>query len=190
MGVSRPPQSTSTCCWTSRTTPSPRIRAMFLTKPRKRIRCTASTCSASLPGRWVDEGQDSGPFVLVHGDMQHFHLIVDEDMSIVSVLAQYPGCRPLPPCQSKLQAHCRSERRGLHIESEMRTHVVNTVMYHYQMSLSSLSDHVRFCQLCLRGFMCKFNYHIINGQLCRMLLANQGFCFHKSSVSKRDFWES
>ncbi|GAB1311844.1 hypothetical protein MFIFM68171_02054 [Madurella fahalii] len=36
--------------------------------------------------KWVDPLLDQGPFVMVHGDLEPFNLIVDEDMSIISVL--------------------------------------------------------------------------------------------------------
>ena len=35
---------------------------------------------------WVDPSLDQGPFVMVHGDLEPYNLIVDENMSIVSVL--------------------------------------------------------------------------------------------------------
>ncbi|KAB5545679.1 hypothetical protein GE09DRAFT_1132001 [Coniochaeta sp. 2T2.1] len=36
--------------------------------------------------KWVYPLLDQGPFVMVHGDREHFNLIVNEDMTIVSVL--------------------------------------------------------------------------------------------------------
>ncbi|KPM36578.1 hypothetical protein AK830_g9978 [Neonectria ditissima] len=36
--------------------------------------------------RWVDCSLDSGPFVLVHGDLEPFNILVNEDMEIISVL--------------------------------------------------------------------------------------------------------
>lgn len=36
--------------------------------------------------QWVDRRIDRGPFVLVHGDLEPFNLIVSEDMDVVSVL--------------------------------------------------------------------------------------------------------
>ena len=35
---------------------------------------------------WVDNRLDSGPFVLVHGDLEIFNLILDDDGNIISVL--------------------------------------------------------------------------------------------------------
>jgi aminoglycoside phosphotransferase (APT) family kinase protein len=35
---------------------------------------------------WVDRSLDTGPFVLVHGDLEIFNLLLGDDMSIVSVL--------------------------------------------------------------------------------------------------------
>ncbi|KAF5019924.1 hypothetical protein F66182_8064 [Fusarium sp. NRRL 66182] len=35
---------------------------------------------------WLDHGADAGPFVLVHGDLQPFNILVNENMEIVSVL--------------------------------------------------------------------------------------------------------
>lgn len=35
---------------------------------------------------WLDHGADAGPFVLVHGDLQAFNILVNENMEIVSVL--------------------------------------------------------------------------------------------------------
>ncbi|KAM0421404.1 hypothetical protein ACHAPT_010758 [Fusarium lateritium] len=35
---------------------------------------------------WLDRGADAGPFVLVHGDLQPFNVLVDQRMEIVSVL--------------------------------------------------------------------------------------------------------
>lgn len=35
---------------------------------------------------WVDRRLDQGPFVLVHGDLEPFNLIVNENMDIISVL--------------------------------------------------------------------------------------------------------
>lgn len=35
---------------------------------------------------WVDRNLDCGPFVLVHGDLEIFNLLLSDDMSIVSVL--------------------------------------------------------------------------------------------------------
>ena len=36
--------------------------------------------------RWVDHSLDRGPFVLVHGDLELFNLLLGDDMKIVSVL--------------------------------------------------------------------------------------------------------
>lgn len=36
--------------------------------------------------KWTDHSLDSGPFVLVHGDLEIFNLLLDNDMNIVSVL--------------------------------------------------------------------------------------------------------
>jgi len=36
--------------------------------------------------QWVDPCLDQGPFVLVHGDLEPFNLIVDEHMSVICVL--------------------------------------------------------------------------------------------------------
>ena len=35
---------------------------------------------------WVEPSLDQGPFVMVHGDLEHFNLLVDQDMSIVGLL--------------------------------------------------------------------------------------------------------
>ena len=35
---------------------------------------------------WVDRSLDGGPFVLVHGDLEIFNLLLDDNMSIVSIL--------------------------------------------------------------------------------------------------------
>jgi hypothetical protein len=35
---------------------------------------------------WLDHSIDQGPFVLVHGDLEPFNLIVNENMDIISVL--------------------------------------------------------------------------------------------------------
>jgi hypothetical protein len=35
---------------------------------------------------WIDRSLDQGPFILVHGDLEPFNLIVNENMEIVSVL--------------------------------------------------------------------------------------------------------
>jgi hypothetical protein len=35
---------------------------------------------------WVDHGLDQGPFVVVHGDLEIFNLVLDHEMNIISVL--------------------------------------------------------------------------------------------------------
>ena len=45
---------------------------------------------------WVDRRLDRGPFVLVHGDLEHFNLIVNEKMEIISVL-DWEWSRVVPP---------------------------------------------------------------------------------------------
>lgn len=35
---------------------------------------------------WVDHSLDQGPFVLVHGDLEIFNLVLDDEMNIISVL--------------------------------------------------------------------------------------------------------
>ncbi|KAL1876186.1 hypothetical protein VTK73DRAFT_9624 [Phialemonium thermophilum] len=35
---------------------------------------------------WIDRDLDSGPFVLVHGDLEPFNLLLDDDMNVVAVL--------------------------------------------------------------------------------------------------------
>jgi hypothetical protein len=35
---------------------------------------------------WVDDSLDHGPFVLAHGDLEIFNLILDSEMNIISVL--------------------------------------------------------------------------------------------------------
>ncbi|RFU29458.1 hypothetical protein B7463_g6868, partial [Scytalidium lignicola] len=40
----------------------------------------------SYAQNWADRDHDRGPFVLVHGDLEPFNLMVNEDMTIISVL--------------------------------------------------------------------------------------------------------
>ncbi|KAJ4321998.1 hypothetical protein N0V84_005045 [Fusarium piperis] len=47
--------------------------------------------------QWLDRGADAGPFVLVHGDLQPFNILVDKNMEIVSVL-DWEWSR-VAPCQ-------------------------------------------------------------------------------------------
>ncbi|KAK4142984.1 kinase-like domain-containing protein [Dichotomopilus funicola] len=35
---------------------------------------------------WLDRSLDQGPFVLIHGDLEIFNLVLDDDMNVVSVL--------------------------------------------------------------------------------------------------------
>lgn len=36
--------------------------------------------------RWVDPALDRGPFVLVHGDLEPFNVMVDKNLAVVAVL--------------------------------------------------------------------------------------------------------